>query len=377
MKRVASRLALGELEHPESGATHLGRVALLVTKAWQESLKADNEFKVEAGDYVMGDYIVLRTPNGKILEELHAVGVPVGVSSRGRGDVQTNPDDQVEDVQDNYECDTWDAVYQPSVVEAFPQPTSETKEPASETLIAEARSLIAKEVVTDILPLVETSSQIGELRVKLMEVETDEAKRIAKQLEERHGVFLQKIRELQKDSGADAPVQNRKVDRRSPAVEQDKVTELCTTLAERVVRAEKKLQLMETRSPTHGKESGALQKRYDAAVELADALLGRARREKVQRTVVEKKLHVLEERHNVLLQLAHGLRERFLARSKPPVEAPVEERKKVTGQRLVEVTSAKIVDPGRSLRKREVQESAQPQTLVSMVAKRFPVDPSE
>jgi hypothetical protein len=123
MGRLREGRVLGELEHPESGNTHLARVSHKILKVWRESLDAGNEYEVPAGDYILGEEIVLNTPNGRILEELYRAHVPVGISSRGRGD--TRPKGEVEEVLDNYELDTFDHVYQPSVVEATPRPVSE------------------------------------------------------------------------------------------------------------------------------------------------------------------------------------------------------------------------------------------------------------
>jgi len=122
--RLASRRVLGELEHPESGNTHLERVSHLILDAWIEHLdetKIKNfglDESVKPGDYVLGKYEILNTPKGQILRALHEAQVSVGVSSRGRGDIRQV--DGIDEVCDDYDLDTWDAVYLPSVVEARP-----------------------------------------------------------------------------------------------------------------------------------------------------------------------------------------------------------------------------------------------------------------
>jgi len=126
-KRMQARSVLGELEHPESGNTHLERVSHLITDAWIEEL-TEQKIKdmnldstlVKPGTYVLGKYEVLNTPRGGILRALHEANVRVGISSRGRGDVRNV--DGVDEVCDDYELDTWDTVYMPSVVEANPSP---------------------------------------------------------------------------------------------------------------------------------------------------------------------------------------------------------------------------------------------------------------
>lgn len=122
MQRLQSRRVLAELEHPESGSTHLERVSHLITAVWVETVDAARAaaLKIPAGDYIFGRYEVLNTPRGNILRALHEANVDIGVSSRGRGDVVTEGD--IDIVQDDYELDTFDAVYMPSVVEARPKP---------------------------------------------------------------------------------------------------------------------------------------------------------------------------------------------------------------------------------------------------------------
>jgi len=127
--RLKSRSVLGELEHPESGNTHLERVSHLITDAWVEHLtearikEMELPETVKEGDYVMGRYEILETPRGNILRALHEAKVQCGVSSRGRGDIRSV--DGIDVVQDDYELDTWDAVYMPSVIEANPRAISE------------------------------------------------------------------------------------------------------------------------------------------------------------------------------------------------------------------------------------------------------------
>ena len=136
-KRLKSRSVLGELEHPESGNTHLERVSHLIVDAWVEEISASkikemglDETLVEPGVYILGKYEVLSTPRGNILRALHEANVRVGISSRGRGDVRSV--DGVDEVCDDYEVDTWDAVYLPSVVEANPAPVREATEALKE-----------------------------------------------------------------------------------------------------------------------------------------------------------------------------------------------------------------------------------------------------
>ena len=114
MRRLKERKILGELEHPESGTTHLGRVSHLITDVHREVKN------------IYGEAIILKTPSGAILEELFKVGVPVGISSRGSG--STKNEDSSEIVQEDYDLRTFDFVYDPSVEEAYPELVNEARE---------------------------------------------------------------------------------------------------------------------------------------------------------------------------------------------------------------------------------------------------------
>lgn len=105
VSRLENREVLGEVEHPESGNTSLARVSHLWERVWQE------------GNKIMGQCLILDTPEGRRLNELCAVGHPLGFSSRGRGETFT-AHDGLEEVKDDYFLDTFDAVAKPSVVNA-------------------------------------------------------------------------------------------------------------------------------------------------------------------------------------------------------------------------------------------------------------------
>lgn len=105
---IESKRMLGCVEHPSSGVTSLADVSHIVT-----SLKRN-------GNEIIGEAEVLNTPSGLIIQELLRRGVPVGISSRGRGSAMTrngveyvNPDDFV--------LETFDFVYKPSTPGAFPE----------------------------------------------------------------------------------------------------------------------------------------------------------------------------------------------------------------------------------------------------------------
>ncbi len=165
MKSLRSRVVLGELEHPADGNTMLPRVSHLIENVWRETLTQDNPYGVtDPGDYIIGESLILNTPNGKILQALYEADVMVGVSSRGRGDTKLNPEGW-EDVTD-YDLDTWDFVYQPSVSEARPTPISESaKSISSSDAVKRSGSLIetaamAVRSVDDLVELVELNASV-------------------------------------------------------------------------------------------------------------------------------------------------------------------------------------------------------------------------
>ena len=75
---IKERRALGELDHPESSVINLQNVSHNIV-----------EIKVKGND-VYGTFEILDTPAGRILKELFANDITVGVSSRGMGSVEDN-----------------------------------------------------------------------------------------------------------------------------------------------------------------------------------------------------------------------------------------------------------------------------------------------
>lgn len=113
-KSVAERKVLGMLEHPES-EPNLEKVSHL----WESAnLLPTGTVRAKA--------LVLETPSGKILRELFEVGVPVGVSSRGEGSTVLADDGVTEDVQEDYELETWDFVHTPALESARAAPVAES-----------------------------------------------------------------------------------------------------------------------------------------------------------------------------------------------------------------------------------------------------------
>jgi hypothetical protein len=128
--RLGQRSVLGLLEHPKDGQTRLDyKPAILVTDAHiatpediRESVKRGDANPVEEGD-IVGTFEILGTEGGKELQALDEAGVTYGVSSRGTGTVKES--DGAAIVQEDFDLETWDAVYNPSVERALPVRTED------------------------------------------------------------------------------------------------------------------------------------------------------------------------------------------------------------------------------------------------------------
>ena len=110
---IKERRALGELDHPESSVINLQNVSHNIT-----------EIKIKGND-VYGTFEILDTPAGRILKELFANNITVGVSSRGMGSVEESMGDDGDStvtVQDDFELLCWDFVSTPSTHGAFVSP---------------------------------------------------------------------------------------------------------------------------------------------------------------------------------------------------------------------------------------------------------------
>ncbi|MFM1840990.1 MAG: hypothetical protein RIR47_1039 [Bacteroidota bacterium] len=102
---VKERMALGELDHPETSTVMLEKVSHLVTEVWWN------------GKDVMGKIEVLNTPRGKILQELVNANVKIGISSRGTGSVRESREGTI--VEDDFSLICFDIVSEPSTHGAY------------------------------------------------------------------------------------------------------------------------------------------------------------------------------------------------------------------------------------------------------------------
>jgi hypothetical protein len=102
---VKERMALGELDHPETSTVMLEKVSHLVTEVWWN------------GKDVMGKIEVLNTPRGKILQELVSANIKIGISSRGTGSVREGREGTI--VEDDFSLICFDIVSEPSTHGAY------------------------------------------------------------------------------------------------------------------------------------------------------------------------------------------------------------------------------------------------------------------
>ena len=112
---VNENRAFGELGHPDGPTVNLERASHMIT-----SLKPE-------GKNFVGQATILKTPMGRIVENLMDAGGKLGVSSRGMGSlVQKNGANYVKD--DFYLATAADIVADPSAPNAFVQGIMEGKE---------------------------------------------------------------------------------------------------------------------------------------------------------------------------------------------------------------------------------------------------------
>ncbi len=108
---IQQHRALGELDHPESQVVNLNNVSHNILKIWWK------------GDDLYGALQVLDTPSGKILKSLFKEGIRLGISSRGLGSVKELRNENIMEVQPDFELICWDVVSNPSTHGAFIAPT--------------------------------------------------------------------------------------------------------------------------------------------------------------------------------------------------------------------------------------------------------------
>jgi len=410
-KRLASKTVLGELEHPDSGMTHLGRVSHLVEDVWLETLADGNPYDVKPGKWVLGSALIFNTPLGQILQELYTCGVIPGVSSRGRGDVETD-DDGVDEVSENYECETFDFVASPSVVKAYPMPlaadgTLKTVKALS-AAIKESQGLckLTNAGTGDIISAVELGAKMGKLYERLngVKLKTLQEQRMEamSNLKESVAVVVTEIRKRTRNQRT-LPKKSSGTRRKEKAVSKDNdALQIISELADRLVQAERANAVLRQKSASpkgSGRMLEVLQHRYDRLVRGANILLQRARqhrKEAKEAARFKEEKETVEQKYETAVRIGEKLRTKLLAIERKPSKkddrgtrttgrTPVErkggkkkpridERRRThtaTRRRVTERTAArKVHDPAGSRRDPQVKEAAGPRSLMSLVVER-------
>lgn len=107
---IASRSSFGLLEHPKDGVVDLtSPISHITTEASLD------------GDDLVGSIRIINTPEGNKLRALIEAGWNPTVSSRGHGSLVRNADG-IDEVQEDFVCEGWDVVKNPSFVQAILTP---------------------------------------------------------------------------------------------------------------------------------------------------------------------------------------------------------------------------------------------------------------
>src|ERR1700741_1453113 len=174
LTRLKENSVIGQVEHPEDGLTRLtGPISHIVTKAW------------DAGDgTVLGEALILNTPDGRKIGSLFEAGIPIGISSRGEGEVEAMDEATQRVIPDSFSLITFDFVADNSVPGARVKPV-ESKFKREETSSISSKKVIVPEpspkvedkeylkAAPDNIPM----SKIGEMRK--VDVELKKLKELA------------------------------------------------------------------------------------------------------------------------------------------------------------------------------------------------------
>lgn len=134
MQLIKRNEAFGLLEHPDDGQVNLrSPISHMVVSA---------KFSPDNPKEIIGEILVLDTPEGQRLKTYISAGYNPYVSSRGFGSLVRNSEG-IDEVQLDYVCKGWDVVYNPSfrVAELTPSRITlpaESTQPKSESSLAES-----------------------------------------------------------------------------------------------------------------------------------------------------------------------------------------------------------------------------------------------
>lgn len=331
---LEGRRMLGEVEHPKEGATSLNRVSHIVTKIERK------------GDEIIGEAEVLNTPSGQIIQELFRSGVPVGISSRGRGtSINRNGVEYVD--ENNFHLDTFDFVYKPSTPGAYPdlQESALTKayrkESTMDDRLTELKRLevLAKDMLSE--GISSNFSDIKSSYEQCIELEASTDSIIANMDEsdiEEYGSYADEVvaaiskaktkalqvmdafhenqtqdlsRRAEKAlAGVSETIQENNDTEQSPVAEAAEVAELKELLREALEgrnffqdRLAETLELMES-------DEDELLRRYAVSVKLGEEILSQLKEAENALEDISQEYGALEERYNSAVELIAGVVER-------------------------------------------------------------------
>ena len=107
---IDNRLCVGELGHPLDDRTETDMEKICICLNGYPTINKDQQ--------LMGNFDILDTPNGRILNTLAKYGANIGVSSRGEGDLYTDADGNECVDEGTYQFQCFDAVIIPAVKSA-------------------------------------------------------------------------------------------------------------------------------------------------------------------------------------------------------------------------------------------------------------------
>lgn len=141
---IKRNAAFGLLEHPKDGIVTLNSPISHVVTAARMVESAGNGKPVHE---VLGEITVINTQEGQKLKALIEVGYNPLVSSRGYGSL-VKAEDGVDDVQEDFICESFDVVIKPSFDNAELAPQRESKQATSTTGTTAATTIVLEQKTT-------------------------------------------------------------------------------------------------------------------------------------------------------------------------------------------------------------------------------------
>jgi len=277
MKRVRERKVLGCLEHPED-EPHLANVSHVVEDAW-----------LDRNGEVHARILVLNEGKGKILRELFECEVPVGASSRGEGSTKVADDGVTEDVEDDYELETWDFVHTPALDSARARPVAESMEGRKEKFEMNEALNKARETVT--VAESKTLSALGlpeltGLHIRMVEAMTPLASATESEASEVRGRLAGLCSQVSKAIGEKTETKDEKVAKAVNEQYGDAMAGI-SALVEKLVKQNESLQ--KEVEDLKGGEGSNSQKKLEAAMKAGQQVVNRCNKLMQEKQKLEKK----------------------------------------------------------------------------------------